>query len=119
LLTGQVDVRRLARSLWSRTRGQALVVAERAARRLGRPLPTDRAARFVATVARGIQTTLVVCDTDPALPYLRETIGDMWPHLERAGFVLRVIDGPDHTFTPRWSQYVLADEISAAVRRLG
>jgi dienelactone hydrolase len=119
LLSGQVDMRRLARSLWSRARGQALVVAERAARRLGRPLPSDRAARFVATVASGVQATLVVCATDPALPYLRDTIGELWPRLERAGFVLRVIDGPDHTFTPRWSQYVLADEISAAVRRLG
>ena len=38
--------------------------------------------------------------------------------LERAGLMVRVVEGPDHTFTPTWSQAVLVDEVAAALRRL-
>jgi hypothetical protein len=60
----------------------------------------------------------VLCVGDPQLTRFREMVGQMLPKLEQAGLVCRVIEGPDHTFTPLWSQDVLADEMAAALRRL-
>jgi hypothetical protein len=81
-------------------------------------LPGDLGAQLAALVKRGVVPTFIFCAAEPELVRFREHVGPLMTKLERAGLVLRVVDGPDHTFTPTWSQAVLVDEVAAAMRRL-
>jgi len=119
LLSGGVDLRRLATSLWTRASDRATAAFEQVARKLGRPLPTDLGAQLSSLVDRGITSTFIFSGGEPDLVMFREHTGPLLAKLERAGLVLRVVDGADHTFTPMWSQAVLVDEVAAALRRLG
>ena len=118
LLRGGVDLRRLTRSVVTRVRERAEVRVAALARKLGRPLAGDLGADLMTLIKRGVAPTYVLCVGDPQLTRFREMVGPMLPKLEQAGLVCRVIEGPDHTFTPLWSQDVLADEMAAALRRL-
>jgi hypothetical protein len=49
---------------------------------------------------------------------LLEQGGSAVPRLEAAGTLsIDMIDGPDHTFTPRWSHPLLLEAIARAVAR--
>src|SRR3569623_1136375 len=119
LLAGDVELRRLATSLWTRVTDRATAALEQVALRLGKPLPTDIGAQLTALVDRGITPTFIFSGGEPDLVMFREHVGPLLGMLERSGLVLRVVDGADHTFTPMWSQAVLVDEVADALRRLG
>lgn len=118
LLRGDVDLKRLTRSVVTRAREVAESRVATLARKLGRPLAGDLGADLLKLIKRGVTPTYLLCVGDPQLTRFREMVGTMLPKLEQAGLVCRVIDGPDHTFTPLWSQDLLADEMSAAIKRL-
>ena len=118
LLKGGVDLRRLGRSVVERVRDRSAGAIEQLARRVGRPLAGDLGAQLAALLKRGVAATFIFCADEPELVRFREHVGPMMEKLERAGLMLRVVEGPDHTFTPTWSQAVLVDEVAAALRRL-
>ncbi|MEO8551855.1 MAG: alpha/beta fold hydrolase [Kofleriaceae bacterium] len=118
LLRGGVDMRRLTRSVVTRARELATARVAGLARKLGRPLAGDLGADLMKLIKRGVTPTYVLCVGDPQLTRFREMVGPMLPKLEQAGLTCHVIEGPDHTFTPLWSQDVLADQMAAALRRL-
>jgi pimeloyl-ACP methyl ester carboxylesterase len=118
LLKGGVDLRRLGRSVVSRVRDRSAGTIEQLARRIGRPLAGDLGAQLAALLKRGVATTFIFCADEPELVRFREHVGPLMEKLERAGLMVRVVEGPDHTFTPTWSQAVLVDEVAAALRRL-
>jgi len=65
---------------------------------------------------RGTHTFLVFSSDDPGLGYVEDRLGPKLASLRRARSVhLDIIEGPDHTFTPLWSQLQLA---SLLTRRL-
>ena len=81
-------------------------------------MPGDAGAALVDVAARQIAITFVFCADEPGLIVLREQAGDVIAQLERRGALsLRVLDGIDHTFTPRWSHEVLHDELRVALTR--
>jgi dienelactone hydrolase len=119
LLAGDVDMRRLYRAVRNRTRDAIELRVKELARRVGRPLRSDAGADLLRAVERGVVATYVFCSGEPGLPVFRERVGTLAGKLERAGLVVRIVDGPDHTFTPRWSQAILVDEVATALRRIG
>jgi alpha-beta hydrolase superfamily lysophospholipase len=71
---------------------------------------------FRAIGDRGTQTFMVFSGDDPGLGYVEDRLGPRLASLRRArGVHLDIIEGPDHTFTPLWSQHQLA---SILTRRL-
>ena len=119
LLDGSADVRRLARIASMRVREAAASRAKDLARRLGVPLADDFGTALVRLAKRGTTITYIFCAAEPGLVHLRERAGASLTRLERRGqLALRIIDGPDHTFTPVSSHAWLVDEVAAAMRRV-
>ncbi|MEP7097029.1 MAG: alpha/beta hydrolase [Dokdonella sp.] len=121
LLSGGFDsatLRRLVRTATARACGLVGNLARRGLRRVGIHMPGDAGAALVDVAARQIAITFVFCADEPGLIVLREQAGDVIAQLERRGALsLRVLDGIDHTFTPRWSHEVLHDELRVALTR--
>ena len=119
LLDGTADVRRLARIATMRVRDAAASRAKDLARRLGLPLADDFGTALVRLAKRGVAITYIFCAAEPGLVHLRERAGASLARLERRGqLALRIIDGPDHTFTPVSSHAWLVDEVAAAMQRV-
>jgi pimeloyl-ACP methyl ester carboxylesterase len=120
LLGGGVDLRYVAKVALRRARDLAGTRVERLLLRFGRgdARTLDLMAGFSDTEARGAIVLLVFSATDPGLDYLRSHLGPdlalLGPHRHTR---VQVVDGADHTFTPLWSQEVLADLLEAHVRR--
>lgn len=121
LLSGGFDTaasRRLARTAMVRARSLVGNLVRRGLRRVGISMSGDVGAALVEVAARQIAITFVFCADEPGLIVLREHAGDVIARLERRGALsLRVLDGIDHTFTPRWSHEVLHEELQAALTR--
>jgi alpha/beta superfamily hydrolase len=118
VLRGEVDLRRAARVIAERARAIAVNRAKDLARRLRVPLPDDLGSELLAVARRGVAVRFVFASGDPGLAMLREQGGSAVARLEREGaLAITTIDGPDHTFTPRWSQPLLLDAIARAVQR--
>ena len=118
VLRGEVDVKRAARVVAERARSLATSRAKDLARRLRVPLADDLGSELLAIARRGVATRFVFAGGDPGLAMLREQGGSAIAQLERAGkLAIEVIEGPDHTFTPRWSQPLLVEAIARAVAR--
>jgi len=118
LLRGQVDVGHLARMLRKRVTGLLGAQAKDAVRRIGIKLDDDLGTELMQLARRRVATTFLFCDREPGLPLFRERTGSTAPRLESRGLLwLRIIDGPDHTYTPRWSHAVLEREVAAALAR--
>jgi pimeloyl-ACP methyl ester carboxylesterase len=100
---GAVVVKQKAAALLSRIRGDARGEA-------------NLVASFKTILDRGTQVFLVYCKDDAGIDYLDQHVGERrlssmrkkYPH-----FRMDIIDGPDHTFTPIWSQERLAEILTA------
>jgi len=115
---GGVDLRGVARNLVNRATELAASRAKDVARRVGVSLDGDLGSELLRLARREVAMTFVFCDRDPGLVLFRERAGGAAPRLEDSGALsVRVIDGPDHTFTPRWSHAVLLDELELALKR--
>jgi pimeloyl-ACP methyl ester carboxylesterase len=116
LLRGDVDVRRVAQVVAERARSIAEHRAREVARRLRVPLRDDLGSELYALGRAGVAIHFVFAAGDPGHSMLFEQGGSAVTRLERAGqLAIEIIDGPDHTFTPRWSHPLLLDAIARAV----
>jgi dienelactone hydrolase len=71
---------------------------------------TDIASGFRAMCDRGVEVMLVFGADDGGIDVMEEHLGVGARKLhKKKGFRLEIIDGPDHTFTPLWSQRHLRD----------
>jgi hypothetical protein len=112
LLLGRIDVRAILAALLRRV-GRRLQQHASALRSLltGGPYEHSEIGRkFRALLRRGTRVQLIFSGNDGGLDVMEEHLGSGASKLTgRAGFKLEVIDGPDHTFTPRWSQRRLGE----------
>ncbi|WP_163996412.1 serine aminopeptidase domain-containing protein [Pyxidicoccus caerfyrddinensis] len=109
LLRGEIQVRRIARELLSR--------AVKRAQTLPLPGPLQGAEQrehlavrrsFSALVDRGVQSLLVYSANDGGLDVIERYLGPRARRLaNKPNFRMEIVDGPDHTFTPLWSQAYL------------
>jgi pimeloyl-ACP methyl ester carboxylesterase len=66
---------------------------------------SEVAGHFRRALARGTQVLLVFSDADGGIDVMEEHLGTGARKIKRrTGFRLEIIPGPDHTFTPVWSQ---------------
>jgi pimeloyl-ACP methyl ester carboxylesterase len=111
LLRGDVDVKRVARVVVERARAMAEHKARDVLRQLRVPLRDDLGSELLALHRRGVATRFIFAGSDPGHEMLLEQGGSA---VKRVTSV-EVIDGPDHTFTPRWSHPLLEAAIMRAV----
>jgi pimeloyl-ACP methyl ester carboxylesterase len=105
-LRGQVNFWYILRVLWARARE---VVKARLAALRERLTSNTRTnptyAAFAALAERGCSVHLIYSADDPGLEHFHCQVGGHKSKLwALPGFHCQVIDGPDHTFTPLWSQ---------------
>jgi len=116
LLSGKVDVTRVARVVAERARSIAEHRAREALRRLRVPLRDDLGSELYALGRRGVALRFIFAADDPGRAMLLEQGGSAVPRLTAQGkLTIDVISGPDHTFTPRWSHPLLLDALARAV----
>src|SRR5262249_19817521 len=116
LLRGDVDVRRVARVVLARARHAAEHRAKDVLRRLRVPLRNALGTDLLALARRGVAIRFIFSASDPGPAMLAEQGGSAVSRLEASGALrIAVIDGPDHTFTPRWSHPLLLDAIASAL----
>lgn len=124
VLRGEVDVAgivatlsdRLGSRLGARVRGLLGRLRPAGSRGPDSESPIERA--FVELLERGCRTFLVFSGEDPGLDNLSLHLPSGLDGLKRYPcFRCEIIDGPDHTFTPRWSQERLSDLITAHLLR--
>lgn len=110
-LRGHVNFRYVSRVLYGRIKAAVRSLSSRVGEGLGftkREYPLYEA--FRTLIERGCDVRLVYCKDDPGLLHLSEELGGLRRKLLAAPrFHLEVIDGPDHTFTPLWSQARLTE----------
>ena len=115
LLRGGVDPRRAFRAVQGRIVDTTRSAIAKAKAKLGYPGSrgaasggTDVARAFGALLERGTDVLIVFSGNDPGIDNLNEKVGASMRALEtRPNFKVETIDGPDHSFTPLWSQEAL------------
>ena len=118
LFAGKVDVLRVAKVLLLRATSRLGRPLREAMRRAGVPLAGDLGAELGAMAKRGVALRFIFADDEPGRILLAEQGGSVVPRLMASGaLAIDVIDGPDHTFTPRWSHPYVLDAIVAAIDR--
>jgi len=66
---------------------------------------SEVARAFDALGKRGVEVLIVFSSNDPGIDNLNEKVGaSMGALKKRASFTIETIEGPDHSFTPLWSQ---------------
>ncbi|HEY4240024.1 MAG TPA: hypothetical protein VGM88_09425 [Kofleriaceae bacterium] len=116
VLRGEVDVRRVAKVVATRARHIAEHRARDILRRLRVPLKDDLGTDLLALARRGIGVRFVFAASDPGHAMLVEQGGMAVPRLANAGsLAITMIDGPDHTFTARWTHERFLDAVAKAV----
>lgn len=105
LLSGNVDLHRIARvAAWKIVLRAKRLVWE-AARRAGMPMPHDLSRGFAALVRRGVKLHFIYAGNDPGRVRLAVEAGSSVPKYCRTGrFSMRIFPGTNHTFTQRWAQ---------------
>jgi hypothetical protein len=117
-LRGEVDWRYIADVMRDRTRDLLQAKVNDLLFRVGRGDPEARNLHtsFRQMADRGVHTLLIFSGDDPGLDYLESKLGHQMAALKRSPAIqLEIIDGPDHTFTPLWSQTRLAEVITRYV----
>jgi pimeloyl-ACP methyl ester carboxylesterase len=111
LLRGNVNLVRVARIVMERGRAMAEHKTRDVLRQLRVPMRDDLGSEILALDRRGVATRFIFAGGDPGRAMLLEQGG------AAAGRVtsVDVIEGPDHTFTPRWSHPLLEAAIMRAV----
>lgn len=108
LLSGNVDVRRIAKVAAWKVVLQGKSVVWDVARRVGLPMPGDLSRDFAALVRRGVKVHFLYSGNDPGLVRLAIEAGSSVPRYCRAGhFSMHTFAGANHTFTQRWAQATL------------
>jgi len=113
LLRGGVDLRRVARVVYERGRSLAENRARDVLRRLRVPLKDDLGSELEQLARRGVAMNFIFAGDDPGRAMLHEQGGGSVKRVTS----IEVIDGPDHTFTPRWSHPLLEAAIVRAIVR--
>lgn len=107
LLFSEIHLRVIAASFLRRF-GARLVAQSHALRSFltGRGWESSEIARlFRRALNRGSRVLLVFSDNDGGIDVMEQHLGQDGRKLaSRPGFSLRILEGPDHTFTPVWSQ---------------
>jgi alpha-beta hydrolase superfamily lysophospholipase len=109
-LRGDVNVRGVAQVLGERFLARAKSgVVELRARVGGAPAPRSEIERaFVSLSDRGVESLLVFSFSDGGLDMIARHLGNEGRRMRaRSNFVLSVVEGADHTFTPIASQEAL------------
>ena len=66
---------------------------------------SEVARAFDSMGTRGVDVLIVFSGNDPGIDNLNEKVGaSMGALAKRSSFTIETIDGPDHSFTPLWSQ---------------
>ncbi|MEO5561309.1 MAG: hypothetical protein ABIR10_16690, partial [Dokdonella sp.] len=90
--------------------------AKNVLRRLRVPLSNDLGSALLAIGRRGVAMHFVFAASDPGYTMLNEEGGATLKRLTQEGLLsIRIIDGPDHTFTPRWSHPELFEAMLAVL----
>lgn len=105
LLSGKVDMRRIAKAAAWKIALQGKGALRNAARRVGLPMRGDLSRDFAMLVRRGVKVHFLYSGNDPGLVRLAVEAGSSVPKYCRAGqFSMRTFAGANHTFTQRWAQ---------------
>jgi alpha-beta hydrolase superfamily lysophospholipase len=117
LLRGQVDLRYVAGVM---TRAAAIAARARLLALRTRLPWTGRsevARRMQDLLASGMQVHFIFGRHDPGLANLRAELGGRLPRFKaRFGLDKRIVDGPDHSFTPRWARRLLVQHVREIMR---
>ncbi|CAN5508162.1 hypothetical protein BH11MYX1_BH11MYX1_06620 [soil metagenome] len=117
LLRGEVDLRRVTRTIAVRVRHAVEHRGRDLLRRLRVPLPEDLGSELLALGKKGVRIEFVFAASDPGRALLTEQGGSAVPKLERAGRLsIEMIASADHTFTARWAHPLF---VAAVIRALG
>jgi pimeloyl-ACP methyl ester carboxylesterase len=117
LASGEVDIRRIASVVARRAVNVAEHRLKDVARRMRVPLPHDLGTDLLAFGRRGVAVHFVFASGEPGITLLADGGGSAVGRLEQQGALdITTIEGPDHTFTPRWSHEPLLAAIEAAIR---
>jgi dienelactone hydrolase len=122
LLDGQVHWRQILPALGARAlRRAGGALSERLATLWNKTRPEPSVlAQFRALLQRKVQIFLLYSQEDPGLDELALHLGKDASRLRGdPRFHLELIAGPDHTFTPLWSQRRLEERITAYLSQLG
>jgi len=120
VLKGDVDFKRVAGVIATRINVVARDRAKNLLARFGWKPASDVLTSFEGVLARGIDVQLIYSAGDPGLEYLDSYLGPGLRNLARPDAVKKeVIEGPDHTFTPLWSQVWLSDHLARRARTGG
>jgi hypothetical protein len=118
LLRGEVDVKHAARAVTRRARDTAQAWAKELARKAKVPLPHDFASELLGFTERGGAVRFVFSGDDPGRMLLEQQGGSTLERLVASARVALVsIPGADHTFTARWTQRRVLDELVRIVSR--
>ena len=117
LLRGDVDLRRLTRTLAVRVKHKLEHRAREVLRRLHVPLLEDLGSELLVLGRKGVGTRFIFAGSDPGHALLTEQGGSVVPALQRAGTLsIETIASADHTFTARWTHPLF---VAAVIRALG
>lgn len=116
LVRGEIDVKRVAGIVGRRVRNLVEHRGRDVLRRMGVPLKHDLGSELLALGKRGVAMRYILASTDPGGAMLAEQGGRTVGVLAKTLLKIETIEGPDHTFTPRWSHPLLLDAIARALR---
>lgn len=115
VLRGDVDVRYAAQIVVRRAREAAGHRGRDVLRRLRVPLVDDLGAELLALGRNGVTMRFVFAASDPGHAMLHEHGGGAVARLAAAGKLeIQILEGPDHTFTARWTHPLVLDAIERA-----
>jgi hypothetical protein len=106
-LRGDVNLRGVLGVIGERLKERATAQLSRSASRLrnGTIKESDVTRAFQKLVGRGGDALLVYSAEDGGLDELEKQMGPSARRMqEKKGFSIEIVEGPDHTFTPLWSQ---------------
>jgi len=116
LLRGDVHVRHALEIVARRARDLVRAKARDVLRDLRVPLEEDLGSDLLGLARRKVAVHFVFAASDPGCAMLHEQGGSVVAELSASGrLAIDVIEGPDHTFTARWTHPLVLDAIERAV----
>lgn len=116
LFSGGVNLIAVLQFILRRSAQWAASLARNIARILQLPITDDLGAELNALAVRGVAVRFIFSAGDPGETLLREGAGwTLGPLLHTGRVRIRRIEGPNHSFTPVWSQVALAEALDQAL----
>jgi alpha-beta hydrolase superfamily lysophospholipase len=110
LLRGGVHLDALAEVMARRVLNLGRARLGGVARRFGLRVADDLEGELLSVTKRKLELRMVFAGGDPGIELLQNQAGAVAEKLRRSGQLeTHIIEGPDHTFTPLWSQKVLSE----------